>query len=68
MQRILEQEHLIAAKHNSQNPYVLNDMHKANNKASDGIVLVEHSYNSGLFDERTDSSGFNAPTGHYDWD
>jgi DNA helicase II / ATP-dependent DNA helicase PcrA len=57
VRRILEQERLIAAERDPRGCILMN-MHKAKGKEFDGVVLVEGSFKSGFFDERTEQPPF----------
>ena len=58
VKRILEQERLIAAERDAQSGCILMNMHKAKGKEFDGVVLVEGTFKSGFFDDRTEQPPF----------
>lgn len=53
VRRILEQERLMAMERDPQGCVLMN-MHKAKGKEFDGVVLVEGTFKSSFFDERTE--------------
>jgi DNA helicase-2/ATP-dependent DNA helicase PcrA len=57
VRRILEQQRLTAAERDPQGCVLMN-MHKAKGKEFDGVVLVEGSFKSSFFDERTEQAPF----------